>query len=68
MECWACGFLIPGFTNLQKLNVENVSKLCSGGWGFTLLQVEGAWEVFGRMAGSFAGLQAATPQGDQCKT
>ena len=56
MECWACGFLTPGSEGLQKLDVRHVSRICPGGWGFTLLRGEGAWKFHGRSAGLPASL------------
>ena len=56
MECWACGLLTAGSDSLHDLGVKHVSSICQGGWGFTLLRVEGGWEVYGRQACLSAGI------------
>lgn len=65
MECWACGLLLPGSTDLQNAGIDDVDEVVSGGWGFALLHIEGTWCLYGKMATGIAGPQQSHPQGKQ---
>ena len=56
MECWACGFLTASSESLHRLDVEHVTGICVGGWGFTLLHVEGTRKLYGKQACLPAGM------------